>query len=587
MFQFPAIHCTAGVQATQAGYPVHRLAILTVMADNHDISFFTADTMSCRSVFLGLAIVLCVSLQAQELPDKQRSLASRYAQLEQILFRLAETSATTHPRQTTLLNKALLESKDKLIIQRFATLVGELERRQFASAVTGQTDIEQDLLLLLKLLESVDRDESREREKEAIRELLKDLEEILQSERILKNQTHQQELHNLPLLEKEQRDIRMQAQALRDRLDEYEGTSPRRDNEPDESAEPQDGQQQDAQQQDGQQQDGQQQDGQQQDGQQQDGQQQDGQQQDGQQQEGQQQDAQQQDGQQQNQQQQEPTPTQRAMQRALERMRQAEERLQQAEREGAIEEQEEAIAELQRLKEELEKILRQLREEELLQTLERLEARFKRMLQQEQTIRAQTERLINELAGEQVPDQRQIKIRADRLANDQQSVIEDAEVALLILREDGTAQAMVESLLQARFDMVDVKTRLEQTSLDTITLHIEDVVIEALQEMLNAIQEAMDELRERMENAENERGEGEGAAMGEEPLIAILAELRMIRSMQRRVNDRTERYDNEIKQVLEKPGSDLGPFKRAVEELARQQNRISRILHELRIGRIR
>ena len=502
-------------------------------------------------------IVFCVSLQAQELTDKQRSLASRYAQLEQILLRLAETSATTNPRQATLLNKALLESKDKLIVQRFATLVGELERRQFSNAVTGQTNIEQDLLLLLKLLESVDRDESREREKEAIKEFLKNLEEILQSERILKNQTHQQEVQNLPMLEQEQRDIRMQAQVLRDRLDEHEGNSPQRNNETDDPTGSQDGQQQDGQQQDGQQQDGQQQDGQQQDGQQQE-----------------------------NQKQQEQTPTQRAMQKALERMKQAEERLKQAEREGAIEEQEEAIAELQRLKEELEKILRQLREEELMQTLERLEARFKRMLQQEQTIRSQTERLINELAGEQAPDQRQTKIRGDRLGTDQQAVIEDAEVALLILREDGTAQAMVESLLQARFDMVDAKNRLEQTSLDAITLRIEDVVIEALQEMLNAIQEAMEELRERMENEENEQGDGEGAAMGEEPLIQLLAELRMIRSMQRRVNDRTERYDSEIKQVLEKPGADLSPFKHAVEELARQQNRISRILHELRIGRI-
>jgi hypothetical protein len=265
-------------------------------------------------------------------------------------------------------------------------------------------------------------------------------------------------------------------------------------------------------------------------------------------------------------------------------MRQAEQKLQQAEKEGTLEEQEEAIAELQKLKEELEKILRQLREEELMQTLEKLEARFKRMLQQEQTIHSQTERLMNEANGELVEDQRQIKIRADRLGADQQSVIDDADSALLLLREDGTAQAMVESLLQARFDMTETKKRLEQTSLDTVTLHTEEAIIDALQEMLDAVRSAMAEARERQENTENQQPQQQSGE-AEEPLIQLLAELRMIRSMQRRVNERTARYDGEIKQVLTKPEADLSPFKRAVEELARQQNRISRILHELKIGK--
>ena len=120
--------------------------------------------------------------------------------------------------------------------------------------------------------------------------------------------------------------------------------------------------------------------------------------------------------------------------------------------------------------------------------------------------------------------------------------------------------------------------------LDTPTLQIVVSVIESLQEMLDAIRAAIEEARERQENAE--QGEGEGMVV-EEPLIQLLAELRMIRSMQRRVNERTLRYDEEIQRALENPAADLRPFRAAVEELARQQNRISRILHELRIGRVR
>ena len=523
--------------------------------------------MSRYFLFFGLIIAFCASLQAQGLTDKQRSLAGRYVQLEQILLRLSETSDSSNPQQATLLSKALLESKDKLLVQRFETLINVLERRQLSDAVTGQIEIEQDLILLLKLLESASRDDKREQEKEKIKEFLKDLEEILHQERILKNQTQQQESQNLSMLEKDQRDIRLQTETLRDRIVEHEGVMPQRENEAENPSEQSEQEQNPSQQEPNQSSQEQNPSGQEQNSSEQE-------------------QNQSQQEQQQKQSRQEQTPSQRALQRAMERMKQAEQKLKQAEKEGAIEEQEEAIAELQRLKEELEKILRQLREEELMQTLEKLEARFKRMLQQEQTIRSMTEKLIEEMEGEPALEQRQIKIRADRLGADQLSVVEDAEVALLLLREDGTAQAMVESLLQARFDMTEAKKRLDQTTLDAITLHIEDAIIEALQEMLDAVQAAMDEARQRQENAENNQ-EQQQSGEAEEPLIQILAELRMIRSMQRRVNERTTRYDDEIQRVLRKADADLSPFKQAVEELARQQNRISRILHELKIGRIR
>jgi len=496
-------------------------------------------------------------LQAQELTDKQRNLAGRYAQLEQVLLRLAETSATANPRRATLLNQVLHESRDKLLVQRFDTLVNALERRQLTDAISGQTEIEADLLALLRLLENENRNERRDAEKEQIQEFLQDIEEILHSERTLRNQTRQQEAQNLPMLEETQRDIRMRAQALQDRMAEHEGWSPPGGSESGDSSEQSEQSEQSAQSpaQSGQ----------------------------GESQSEQEQSQAEQGQPQQSQPSREQSPNQQTLQRALERMRQAEQQLQQSEREGAIEEQEEAIAELQRLREELERILRQLREEELMQTLERLEERFRRMLRQEQTIRSQTERLISELERESSTDQRQIQIRADRLGIDQQAVIDDAEAVLVILREDGTAQAMVESLLQARFDMVEVKNRLERTALDAVTLHVIDAIIDALQEMLDAVQAAIEEARQRQENAESQQQQGNATA--EEPLIQLLAELRMIRSMQRRVNERTVRYDNEIRRLLEQPDSDSSHLRQAVEELARQQNRISRILHELRIGR--
>jgi hypothetical protein len=55
--------------------------------------------MFLRFAFFGLVTVFSMSLFAQELPDKQRNLGGRYAQLEHVLLRLSETAGSSNPRQ--------------------------------------------------------------------------------------------------------------------------------------------------------------------------------------------------------------------------------------------------------------------------------------------------------------------------------------------------------------------------------------------------------------------------------------------------------------------------------------------------------
>ena len=475
-------------------------------------------------VLLTTAIPIC---PAQQLPEKQRSVSDRYVQLEQIILRMSEISATTNPKRAELLRKVLSASKDRLVSPRLDEVVRTLEQKRLTDAISAQEGIEKDLLELLKLLESENRDQNREAEKERIKEFLRDLEELIHKEKNLKQRTAQNEAP-LPF-EQEQRDVRLSTQSLRDRIENHENPDKRKnekdakqkdekDVKPSDEKEENDGSDESK------------------------------------------------------------SPTQQAMSQAAKRMRLAEEKLRTAEKKGAIEDQEEAIAELQKAKAALEKILRQLREEELMQTLEKLEARFKRMLRVEQAIRSQTERLSKE-SGEDDETQRTVQIQSSRLGADQQSVIEDADAALVLLREDGTAQAMGESLLQSRFDMTEAKSRLDKTQLDSVTLGIEDAIIAALEEMLDAIDLAIKEAKKRQENQSSPAGGGGGG--GEEPLIQLLSELKMIRSMQRRVNERTERYEK----MLTESNADLESLKNGVDELTRQQHRISRILHDIRVGR--
>ena len=64
-------------------------------------------------------------------------------------------------------------------------------------------------------------------------------------------------------------------------------------------------------------------------------------------------------------------------------MREARRKLEDAQRRGAAEEQQQAVEELKQAKAALEEILRQLREEEIERVLAQLEGRFRKMLQQE------------------------------------------------------------------------------------------------------------------------------------------------------------------------------------------------------------
>ncbi len=532
------------------------------MTDFYPFQMFRLLSFSLAVVgFLTTAISFC---GAQQLPEKQRTLSDRYAQLEQIILRMSEVSASTNPKRAELLRKVLAASKNRLVSPRLDELVRALEQRRLTDAIASQEGIEKDLLELLKLLESENRDQRRQDEKERIKEFLRDLEELIHKEKTLKQRTAQNE--NATPFEKEQKDVRLLTQSLRDRIENHENPGKKKDDKTsdDKNSDDKKSDDKDAKKPDDKKSDENK--------------------------AGDEEKMKESAGSEEtkpdsDKKQAEPeeseegkSPTQQAMSRALKRMKQAEKKLKEAEKKGAIEDQEEAIAELQKAKAELEKILRQLREEELMQTLEKLEARFKRMLKVEQGIRTQTEKLSKEGGdGEEV--RRTVQIQSSRLGADQQTVVEDADAALVLLREDGTAQAMVESLLQARFDMGEAKTRLDRTELDAITLGIEDAVIASLEEMLDAIDMAIKESKKRQED--QAPSPGGGGDDGEEPLIQMLSELRMIRSMQRRVNERTERYEK----MLGQPAADLDSLKNGVDELTRQQHRISRILHDIKVGR--
>ncbi len=170
------------------------------------------------------------------------------------------------------------------------------------------------------------------------------------------------------------------------------------------------------------------------------------------------------------------------------------------------------------------------------------------------------------------------EVESGRLSSRERGIVRDVEEALRLLREEGSAIAMPEALTQVRDDMVQIENRLGQGKTEVLTQAIETDVIKELEEILDAFKKA----KERAENQKKPPSPSNGEPQ-DPPLIERLAELRMIRALQLRVNRRTDRYS-----ALIEPGREQTTKEDvldALRHLADQQKRVYEITRDLEMGR--
>jgi hypothetical protein len=223
------------------------------------------------------------------------------------------------------------------------------------------------------------------------------------------------------------------------------------------------------------------------------------------------------------------------LQAAEARMRQAAERLDQARRKEARAEQEKALEQLESARAELEEILRQMREEEVERLLVQLETRIRTMLKAERSIRDAGLKLV----GSEAMSRREQQLEAARLGREQDEVTAEASRAILLVRDDGSAVAIPQALGQVRDDSAEAATRLARGDLAPATLEITAEIVTGLEELLAAVEKSRRDEPKRQQAGE---GGGRPAEPGEQPLVDKLAELKMLRSLQVRVNTRTDRF---------------------------------------------
>jgi hypothetical protein len=171
---------------------------------------------------------------------------------------------------------------------------------------------------------------------------------------------------------------------------------------------------------------------------------------------------------------------------------------------------------------------------------------------------------VQELHGDQATPQK--RSAAAGLAKREEDATDVATGALRLLTDDGRSVAFVEVLEQARGDMQTVSQRLSKGATGEVTQAIERDIVEALEEAVAALDEQLSEMANRQQDGQQQASSGETE---EPPLVDQLAELRMIRSLQKRILSRTERF-----RLMSESGQlSAEDLQESLLELARRQER--------------
>ena len=241
----------------------------------------------------------------------------------------------------------------------------------------------------------------------------------------------------------------------------------------------------------------------------------------------------------------------------------------------ASDNQDQALADLLKAKEKLEEILRQLREEERAMVLAALEARFRDMLLRQEAVNNGT------IGIHAVPlDKRsdRHRNRSVELARNEDEISLLAAKALTLLREEGSSVAFPEAVEQIRDDMLTVARRLERADVGEITQNIEQDIVESLREILEALQKELEKLKDKKDQPPQQQQQQQQQPP---PLVNKLAELKMLRSLQYRVNRRTKQMGRLVdgEQAL-----DVDVVSQ-LKQLSDRQAKVQRATHDLATGK--
>jgi hypothetical protein len=127
--------------------------------------------------------------------------------------------------------------------------------------------------------------------------------------------------------------------------------------------------------------------------------------------------------------------------------------------------------------------------------------------------------------------------------------------------------------------MVQVQGRLFKTDVGAFTQETEEEIISMLKEVIEALKKAQQDLKDRKDQPPPPPNSGPPPP---QTLIGLLAELKMIRSLQVRVNTRTTSYGKQY------PGeqADDNDIQKELRNLAQRQDKIQKATKDIATGKV-
>lgn len=559
----------------------------------------------------------------QKLKNEQEAISGRFARFERVLSQMADMLGYDDPERAELLRRAISLGREQEISSNLEIIARDLEKAEFGSAIEKQKVVTANLKSLLKLLQSEDRMSSVERERERINNLLKDVNNVLLEERAARARAQnspapssaapaQQEAlkktdkilddidkHDNPgesetpsdseasdgSLDQTGKDQSKSSGEGQDPKDSNgkEGDGSKEEDKPSEKSESGEnpGKQTDGNKTEGQGEDsddkpsdakpddqkpGSESDGK---GEPSESKPSDSQSSESQSSESQTPPSDQNSDQPPENAQEEETKGKENIDAARNMMQEALDLLKQQKKEQAIDKQDKAITELQKAAEELEKMLNQLREEEKEMTLASLEARFQRLLAMETQILESTTDLASTPREEWLDN----AVSACRALGIQQTeAARECSYVTSLLREDGTSVSILVAVEDIEFDMAKIAERLQQTKADSLTRSMESDVVEALKELVETTQKEMAEMKQQQQQPQ------QGSQQEKPDLVNLMQEIKMLRSLQVRVNRRTAQVNDLFQDATPTDARDLQD---QLSELAIRQQRLVESAAEL------
>ena len=521
----------------------------------------------------------------------QERLAERYKQLEAKLFSLHEFEKDSNPGRSKLLQKAFLQSQEKMTNIQLTRAVKLINDGKFKDAEKMQAEALANLTEMLKLLQAEDRDQQIRDDIDRYKEYAKEVDRLLRIQKSIRGQTEAG--IDQGRLGKSEASAAKRTAELAKKIGAENQAKAGGQGDSDSDGEPNDGSDSDGESEgdskeggegeggegeggEGEGGEGEGGEGEGGEGEGGEGESGEGESGEGESGEGQSGEGQSGEGSESPQEQQETDPVQQRIEAAQKRMEEASKALKDAKRDNATEKMEEAEKELAEAKKELEEILRQLREEEVDSKLKLLEERFRAMLEQQIRVNEST----NKLA--QTPKEArttEFEISANRLAGDQKIIATAAGRALLLLKEDATSIAFPVTVEEMQQDMFQVANRLSAAKVNTVTQEIEADIVETLNELIEALEiiQKENEEQDQQQNSQQQQGQP-----GDAPLVDRIAELKMLKSLQQRIFKRHQRYAK----YLDDPNDPVGVSQEpdivaALERLAERQAQLTEITRQL------